>query len=87
MLEKQVVYRQQIDEFGNINVQKVEQIIEDGEVHSEKYHRHVVQPGDSTLIEDGVTKEIAKAVHAPAVIAAHEARVAELEKNQGREDR
>ncbi|KKL73083.1 hypothetical protein LCGC14_2078460 [marine sediment metagenome] len=76
-LEKQIVYRQQIDEFGNINVQKVEQILEDGEVHSEKYHRHVVAPGEEAKDEDAVTKEIAKVVHTPEVIAAYEARIAE----------
>ncbi len=81
MLKKRIVYRQQIDEFGNINVQKVEQIIENGMVHSEKNHRHVVHPGVPTTKEDAVTKEIAKAVHTPEVIAAHEARVAELENN------
>ncbi len=80
-LEKRVVYRQQVDEFGNISVQRVEQIIEGGEVHSEKYHRHVVAPGESTILEDDVTEEIAKAVHTPSVIAAHEARMAESEVN------
>lgn len=83
MLEKNVVYRQQVDEFGNINVQKVGQIIEDGEVHSEKYHRHVVHPGAETQDEDAVTKEIAKVVHTPEVIEAHEARIAEIEDSRG----
>ena len=80
-LEKNVVYRQQIDEFGNISVQRVEQILEDGELHSEKYHRHVVQPGDTTTNEDAVTKKIAKLIHTPEVIAAYEARIEALESN------
>ena len=78
MLEKRTVYRQQIDEFGNINVQRVEQIVDDGEIHSEKYHRHVVHPGKSAEDENDVTKEIVKAVHTPEVIAAYEAMMVEI---------
>jgi len=77
-MTKRVLYRQHIDEFGSINVQRVEQILEDGVFHSENCHRHVVAPGDSTTKEDAVTKEIAKVVHTPEVIAAHEARIAAL---------
>ena len=80
-LEKQIVYRQQVDEFGNINVQRVTQILEDGEIISSANHRHVVQPGDSTVAEDTVTKEIAAVVHTPEVIAAYEAKMAESEIN------
>ena len=78
-LEKNTVYRQQIDEFGNINVQQVTQFVEDGKIVASNNHRHVVQPGDNIKDEDAVTKKLATAVHTPAVIAAHEARVMALE--------
>ena len=81
MLDKQIVHRQQVDEFGNINVQTVTQIVEDGKIISEAYHRHVVAPGDVTIDEDAVTKEIAKVVHTPEVIAAYEARKTEAQLN------
>ena len=77
-LEKNVVYRQTVDEYGNISVLAVTQILEDGVLVAEKNHRHVVAPGDATTDEDDVTKEIAKAVHTAEVIAAHEARMAAL---------
>ena len=78
-LERKVIYRGSWDEFGKIVVQEIEQILEEGEVHSEKHCSHVVNPGDTTTNEDAVTKEIAKVVHTPEVIATHEARMAELE--------
>lgn len=82
-LEKKVVYRQQVDEFGNISVQRAEQIWEDGELHSKRYHRHVVAPGEINAREnDAVTKEIAKVVHTPEVISIYEAKMAELREGE-----
>lgn len=80
MLEKKIVYRQQIDEFGCINVQKVTQIFEDDEVISETYHRHVLTPGDSTIGEDERVMIIANAIWTPEVISAYEERKALLDK-------
>jgi hypothetical protein len=73
MLEKQIVYRQQIDEFGSINVQKITRIIEDGASLSETYHRHILHPGDSTEGEDDKVIAIANAIWTPEVIAAYQA--------------
>jgi len=78
-LEKRIVYRQRLNEFGEIWAYRVEQLFENGEFVSEVLFNHLIRPGDDTKNEDAVTKEIAKAVHTQEVISAHEARVLELE--------
>ena len=72
-LEKQIVCRQQIDEFGCINVQAVTQIVEDGNIVHETYHRHVLTPGDDTTSEDATVKAVSAAVWTPEVVSAYEA--------------
>lgn len=47
-------------------------IIENGEVISGNFHRHVVAPGDDYSKEDPKVQAICKVTHTPAVIKAYQ---------------
>ena len=74
MLEKiTVVDKIETLENGCVQVRTATRIMEDGQVLSQSFHRHVVAPGDDYSGEDEREQAICAAVHTPEVIAAYEA--------------
>jgi len=59
-------------ENGCVQVRTATRIMEDGQVLSQSFHRHVVAPGDDYSGEDPKVAAICSAVHTPEVIAAYQ---------------
>jgi len=73
-LEKQtVVDKIEITESKHVQVRTATRIVEDGNVISSSYHRHVVAPGQDYSNEDAEVKAVCAAIHTPEVVAAYEA--------------
>jgi hypothetical protein len=73
-LAKQVVVDKiEVIENGVVQVRTATRIVEDGEVISSSYHRHVVCPGDDYSNEDSRVHAICAATHTAEVIAAYQA--------------
>jgi len=80
-LEKQtVVDKMEVLEDGTIQVRTATRIVEDGEVISTSYHRHVLHPGADYSGEDARVQAICAATHTPEVVAAYAAKQAEQNK-------
>lgn len=78
MLEKvSAVDRIEVLEKGQIQVRTATKIVEDGNVISTTYHRHVLSPADDLTGQDARVVAIAQATWTPEVIAAYQAQVAE----------
>lgn len=60
-------------ENGCVQVRTATRILDDGEVISSAFHRHVVAPGDDYSQEDTRVQAICAAVQTPEVIAAYRA--------------
>ena len=74
-LEKQTVV-DKIEIVGNykhVQVRTATRIVEDGNVISSSYHRHVVAPGQDYSNEDAQVQAVCAAVHTAEVVAAYEA--------------
>lgn len=66
----------EVTESGHVQVRTATRIVEDGNVISQSYHRHVVAPGDDYSAEDAKVQAVCAAVHTQEVIdayAAHQA--------------
>jgi len=75
-LTKQVVVDKiEVTEMGNVQVRTATRIVEDGNVISTTYHRHVVTPGQDYSNEDARVKVICAATHTEEVIAAYQAMI------------
>ncbi len=73
-LEKQtVVDKIEVIENGSVQVRTATRIVEDGNVISTSYHRHVVAPGQDYSQEDARVQAICAATHTAEVIAAYQA--------------
>jgi hypothetical protein len=73
-LEKvSIVDRVEVVESGHVQVRVATRIVEDGNVISQTFHRHVVSPGQDYSAEDPKVQAICAAVHTPDVIAAYQA--------------
>jgi hypothetical protein len=73
-LEKQIVVDKiEITESKHVQVRTATRIVEDGNVISSSYHRHVVAPGQDYSNEDAEVKAVCAAVHTAEVVAAYEA--------------
>ena len=73
-LEKQTaVDKIEVIENGCVQVRTATRIVEDGNVISSSYHRHVVAPGDDYSNEDARVQAICAATHTAEVIAAYQA--------------
>jgi len=73
-LEKvSIVDRVEVVEGGHVQVRVATRILEDGNVISQTFHRHVVSPGQDYSAEDPKVQAICAAVHTPDVIAAYQA--------------
>jgi len=66
----------EVVESGAVQVRTATRILEDGEVISQSFHRHVVMPGDDYLSEDARVQAVCAAVHTPEIIAAYQAQLA-----------
>jgi len=76
-LEKQVVVDKiEVVENGIVQVRSAIRIVENGEVISSSYHRHVVAPGQDYSNEDARVKAICAAVHTDDVVAAYQSQSA-----------
>ena len=72
MLEKIIsVDLIEVIENGSIQVRTKTAIKEDGVEISNKFHRHVVVPGQDYSAEDAKVKSIAASIHTAEVIAAY----------------
>ena len=73
-LEKQtIVDKIEVVENGSVQVRTATRIVEDGNVISTSYHRHVVAPGQDYSQEDARVQAICAATHTAEVIAAYQA--------------
>ena len=63
----------EVTEGGHVQVRVATRILEDGNVISQTFHRHVVSPGQDYSAEDPKVQAICAAVHTPDVIAAYQA--------------
>ena len=74
MLEKvSVVDRIEVLEKGQIQVRTATKILEDGNVISQTYHRHVLSPADDLTGQDARVVAIAQATWTPEVVSAYQA--------------
>jgi hypothetical protein len=77
MLEKVIsVDLIEVVENGIIQVRTKTAIKEDGVEISNKFHRHVVSPGDDYSNEDARVQAICAAIHSAEVIAEYKAAIA-----------
>ena len=60
-------------ENGTVQVRTKTAILEDGKEISNKFHRHVISPGQDYSQEDDRVKAICQVTHTPEVIAAYQA--------------
>ena len=60
--------------YSHIQVKEAIQVLEDGQVISQSFHRYVVAPGESS--SDPKVAAIIAAVHTPSVISAYQAHLA-----------
>ena len=74
MLEKiEAVDRIEVIEDGTVQVRTKTSIMEDGKEISNKFHRHVVVPGDDYSAEDARVKAICGVTHTQTVVNAYKA--------------
>lgn len=66
----------EVKENGCVQVRKAIRIVEDGNVISESFHRHVVAPGENYANEDSRVQAICAAAHTADVIATYQAAIA-----------
>jgi acid stress-induced BolA-like protein IbaG/YrbA len=77
-LEKQVVVDkvEVTGDFRHVQIRTATRIVEDGNVISSSYHRHVVAPGQDYSAEDAEVQAVCAAVHTPEIVAAYQAHLA-----------
>ena len=59
-----------VGQFNHIQVREAIQVLEDGQVISQSYHRYVVAPGETS--NDAKVQAVIAAVHTSDVIAAYQ---------------
>ena len=64
-----------VGQYNHIQVREAIQVLEDGNIISQSYHRYVVAPGETT--NDSKVQAIIAAVHTPDVIAAYQQHIQE----------
>ena len=83
-LEKQtVVDKIEVLENGTLQVRTATRVLEDGEVLSSSFHRHVLAPGADITNEDAKVVAIANATWTPEVVTAYNDMIAAQEANAG----
>ena len=73
LTKEAVVDKIEVTEGGHVQVRTATRIVEDGNVISQSYHRHVICPGDDYSAEDAKVQAVCSAVHTPEAIAAYKA--------------
>jgi len=74
-----VVDKIEVLENGTLQVRTATRVLEDGEVLSSSFHRHVLTPGEDTANEDAKVVAIATATWTTAVISAYNDMIAAQE--------
>ena len=75
-LEKQtIVDKIEVIENGSVQIRTATRIVEDGNVISTTYHRHVVVPGQDYSQEEARVQAICTVTHTPEVVAAYQAQL------------
>ena len=83
MLTKQtVVDKIEVLENGTLQVRSATRVLEDGEVLSSSFHRHVLAPGEDTSNEDAKVVAIATATWTADVVTAYNDMIAAQENNK-----
>ena len=59
-----------VGQYNHIQVREAIQVLEDGNIISQSYHRYVVAPGETS--NDSKVQAVIAAVHTPDVIAAYQ---------------
>ena len=82
-LEKQIIVDkiEIVGDYKMVQVRTATRIVEDGNVISSSYHRHVVAPGQDYSAEDAEVKAVCAAVHTPEIVAAYQAHLDNQENN------
>jgi hypothetical protein len=62
LIKEVVIDKIEVLESGSIQVRQATRVLEDGEVLSTSYHRHVLQPGDDLTAEDPKVAAIAHSI-------------------------
>lgn len=68
-----------VGEYSHVQVREAIQIVEDGNVISQSYHRYVVSPGEDVSTRDAKVQAICAAVHTAEVVAAYQQHLSEQE--------
>jgi len=76
LTKEAVVDKIEVTESGHVQVRTATRIVEDGNVISQSYHRHVVTPGDDYSAEEAKVQAVCAAVHTQEVIDAYAAHMA-----------
>jgi len=74
-----IVDKIEVLEMGQVQVRTATRVLEDGEVLSSAFHRHVLAPGQDLTDQDPKVVAIANAVWDADTIAAYEAMIAAQE--------
>ena len=67
-----------VGQYNHVQVREAIQVLEDGNVISQSYHRYVVAPGETS--NDSKVQAVIAAVHTPDVIAAYQQHLQEQTK-------
>jgi len=79
-LEKQtVVDKIEVLEMGQVQVRTATRVLEDGEVLSSSFHRHVLVPADDLTNEDPKVVAIANATWTDEVVSAYQMMISNKE--------
>ena len=68
-----------VGQFNQIQVREAIQVLEDGQIISQSFHRYLVSPLDDTTDKDPKVQAVAAAVHTQEVKDAYQAHLAAQE--------
>lgn len=77
-VEQIITYEREIEKDGKIAVFEVMRIFDDGKEVSKKLCLSWIMPGDDPSGNDVMSRAVAEKLHTPEVIAAYEAKIAEI---------
>ena len=81
LTKETVVDKIEVLENGTLQVRTATRVLEDGEVLSSSFHRHVLTPGADTSNEDAKVVAIANATWTADVVTAYNDMIAAQENN------
>jgi len=79
LTKETIVDKIEVLESGQVQVRTATRVLEDGEVLSSSFHRHVLAPGDDTTNEDAKVVAIANATWTADVVTAYNDMIAAQE--------